>query len=270
MSRPYIAILALDLGTSTSPAKCVIVEEKEKDNQIVRNKVLLSPHTEEISDWPCSSPVPLSFRARLPTYLIYSLDDGRLVYWGFEAKDIIEQCPERIARDNLFAVEAPKTLLMDTRSSPTTPVEKRRHDRRIELSEKIGRQPHEIYEHFLDKLFGHVLSSNLGDTERDLFQWLSHCNAIELVLAFPSGWPPSIHAQLSQSAARAMQKAISSNHLTHLSFRIADIFTTSETICGVKEWLQDPTEGVKMSSDFRAEAKSNFDWINVRHPSYTC
>ena len=269
MAKPYEAIIAIDLGTSTTTTKIVFVYQEEINGQIHRKRVNFPLHSEEVSDWPFSSPVPLGFRSRLPTYLIYSLERGDLMYWGFEAKEIVENTPEKIKKENLFVVEAPKTLLADGEITPTTQVEQRRNDRRKEMWERVRKRPFEVYQDFLCVLLNHVLSSHLGEFKRDVYRGLEFSHSINLVLAFPAGWNLTIHAKLAQSATIAMRRAIHKNGLNHLPFQTANVWTTSETICGVKEWFKGCMEGVILSSDLYADDKKNYDWMEVRNSKFS-
>lgn len=163
----------------------------------------------------------------------------------------------------MFVIEAPKTLLADDDGLLVTPVEKRRSERRGEIWQKLRKRPFEVYEDFLNVLLNHVLSSHIGGNKRAVFPGLEISSAINLILAFPAGWTQTIHAQLAQSAATAMRKAISNNKLHLSTFNIQNVWTTSETICGVKEWFQGLAEESNLAGDHRAEEKRNFDWMEV-------
>ena len=97
----------------------------------------------------------------------------------------------------------------------------------------LGKQPGELFEYFLNEVIAHIL----GSANRKYFNGISSLK-VELVLAFPSGWPDFIHTRVAGIGARAMFKAIAANNLQDMILRIENVYTVSETLCGVKESLR--------------------------------
>ena len=60
-----------------------------------------------------------------------------------------------------------------------------------------------------------------------------------------------------------MQKAMAANSLLDMKFGIEQVYTESETLCGVKEWLQDSTTA---SSAGLAKPPTHMDEYQVGDP----
>ena len=60
-----------------------------------------------------------------------------------------------------------------------------------------------------------------------------------------------------------MAKAIAANDLQGMVFGIENVYTVSETLCGVKEWLRDTIAEATTSLDLDVQG-TNLDELNVR------
>jgi hypothetical protein len=127
----------------------------------------------------------------------------------------------------------------------------------------LGKYPDQVFEDFIERVIQHIVL-NASRTYHNRF---SNCR-VELVLAFPSGWSDSIHTTVAEAGARAMSKAIQNLSLQNIQFGIEDVFTVSETLCGVKQWLGESIPETAESRDDHEES-INLGEINVSILSVT-
>ncbi|KAL2060581.1 hypothetical protein VTL71DRAFT_9222 [Oculimacula yallundae] len=227
-------IIAVDLGTSATTASHVIVSDSfTAEGKLNRQKGRVS--VTNIRDWPGGSHGDATGNVCVPTDLIYSRANGKLLLWGFRAQQYLDDpCPD-IPLDEVFVVEHIKLLLLDPINAiADTPASRRYHTLRNTLIATLGKQPEDVFEEFLDEVIAHIIQS----ANRKYLNGISSFK-VELILAFPSGWPDYLHTKVAGTGAKAMAKAIAANKLQNMTFGIENVYTVSETLCGVKEWLLD-------------------------------
>ena len=71
-----------------------------------------------------------------------------------------------------------------------------------------------------------------------------------------------IRVERPEEIAPAMEKALEAHHLINITFGIQNVYTVSETLCGVKEWLETALEEATASIAL-AIAPTNIDDLNV-------
>lgn len=158
----------------------------------------------------------------------------------------------------MFVVEHIKLLLLDPIIAITdTPASRRYHALRNRLIATLGKQPEDVFEEFLNEVIAHII----GSANRKYFNGISSFK-VELVLAFPSGWPEYLHTKVAGTGARAMAKAIAANNLQNMTFGIENVYTVSETLCGVKEWLRDTIAEATTSIELGCQG-INLDEVHV-------
>jgi hypothetical protein len=240
-------LFAIDLGTSATTANhCFVRDSQDLQGKASRQK---SPavRVTEIQDWPGGNEHDNIGNTFLPTDLIYNKDTGQLVYWGFEAKRYLNNdnpFPE-IDPELVFHIEHIKLLIPDPeKAKSVTAASKRYIALRKELIRVLGRQPHEIFEDFMNRVVEHIVTN-----AHQRWNGLGN-DKIELILAFPSGWDDYIHTMVAEIGARAMQEAIRTLRLQNIIFGIENVHTVSETLCGVKEWFRDAIAEAAVSNEF--------------------
>ncbi|KAL5320456.1 hypothetical protein ACEPPN_011261 [Leptodophora sp. 'Broadleaf-Isolate-01'] len=217
-------IVAVDLGTSATTGSHVIVSDSfTPDGKLHRAKGRVS--VTNIRDWPGGSHGDATGNP----------SGAKALLWGFRAQQYLDDpCPD-LPPDAVFVVEHIKLLLLDPIIAITdTPASRRYHALRNRLIATLGKQPEDVFEEFLNEVIAHII----GSANRKYFNGISSFK-VELVLAFPSGWPEYLHTKVAGTGARAMAKAIAANNLQNMTFGIENVYTVSETLCGVKEWLRD-------------------------------
>lgn len=240
-------LFGIDLGTSATTANyCTVRDSRDSRGNLVRQK---GNKVTEIKDWPGCDIGETIGNICVPTDLIYNKNTRELLYWGFEAKrflDADESDPFlEIKHDQAFHVEHIKLLIPDPdRAKLETTASARYRDQRKELIRVLGKQPHEVFRDFINRIIEHIVTSANSNIVHGLGN-----DKIELVLAFPSGWDDYIHTMVAEIGARAVEEAIHKSKLKNIKFGIENVYTVSETLCGVKEWFRDAIAEAASSDD---------------------
>jgi len=154
-------------------------------------------------------------------------------------------------------VEHVKLLLHNIREEKRTTSANERHARqRAELEAVLKKSPYEIFQDFMDSIITHLVSNKTKS------QMSLHGHNVELVLAFPGGWPTRLHSDVSEIGAKAMRKAIEVAQLRDMNFAIEHVYTVSETLTGVKEWLG---ENIIKNDGAQAPPYLNLDGLEVSY-----
>jgi len=258
MMQQRTLIISIDLGTSSTTASHISVNDSfTPDGQLRRERGRVN--IANIRDWPGANKGDATGNICVPTDLIYSKADKKLLFWGFQAQQYLDDPYPEIHPDTVFVVEHIKLLLQDPDNAPTSTVAGERYrGLRARLTETLGKQPHEVFEDFLNEVILHVI----GSANRKYFSGISS-HKIELILAFPSGWPDFIHTMVAGIGARAMVKAIVAYQLQDMVFGIENVYTVSETLCGVQEWLRDTIAEASESTDLDMQGTKNLDVLSV-------
>jgi hypothetical protein len=248
--------MAIDLGTSATTANYVMVRDSlDADGKQHREKCW---SVNDVRDWPGGHLGDATGNLCVPTDLVYDKALRQLLFWGFEAQHYLDEPFPEINPDRVFVVEHIKLLLPDPdKAKVPTSASARYRNKREELAETLGKHPYEVFEDFMTEVVGHVIES----AKRRYNNGIHSCQ-VELVLAFPSGWPDYIHTAVAEIGARAMKKGISKNCLQNMTFGIENVYTVSETLCGVKEWLRDNIAEATVSVDLDQQT-INLDELNV-------
>ncbi|KUJ18610.1 uncharacterized protein LY89DRAFT_774460 [Mollisia scopiformis] len=127
---------------------------------------------------------------------------------------------------------------------------------RMNLIMTLEKHLNDVFEDFLSRVLAHVL-----DNAKRKYSISLQNHKIELVLAFPAGWSDRVHSTVARIGARALQKGIADYDLKNISFGVENVYTVSETLCGVKEWLRE-TVAEASSIDFEAQS-TNLDELNL-------
>ncbi len=250
-------IIALDLGTSTTTA-CFVIARHLFDAEGKPHRELCG-NVCDVRDWPGSHQGDAIGNICVPTDLVYDKATGQLLFWGFDAERYLNEPFPEPHLDQVFVVEHIKLLLPDPdEAKVTTPASARYRKMRDELSATLGKHPNKVFEDFMTKVVGHVIES----AKRRYNNGIHSCE-VELVLAFPSGWPDYIHTTVAGIGAKAMSKAISKGHLQNMTFGIENVYTVSETLSGVKEWLRDSIAEATLSVDLDQPTVINLNELNV-------
>jgi hypothetical protein len=252
-------VIAVDLGTSASTvSSCQVQDQFGSDGKLHRKK---SVEVYDVKDWPGSGVGSATGNPCLPTDLIYSRQSKEVLFWGFEAQQYLDSVYPEVSRDEVFIVENIKLLLPDPNNATTPSAASGRYQAKRELLiNTLSKQPCEVFEDFMGLLFNHVISSLIGKYYTGI-----NNHQIELVLAFPSGWDDYIHTNVARIGARAMQKAITRHALKNVVFGLEHVYTVSETICGVKEWLRETVSELSAAKDLDRQ-QTNLEDLNVRVP----
>jgi hypothetical protein len=253
----HTLIVAIDLGTSATTSSHTRVRDSF-DNQGKLHREKLGS-VSDVKDWPGCIEGATGNNC-VPTDLIYHRDTRELLFWGFEAQQYLDDPFHDIPHSDVFVVETIKLLLPDPDEAkvPSAASERFRTMRKT-LTETLDKHPDAVFEDLLSRVLAHVF----GNATRKYSIGL-HNHQIELVLAFPSGWPDQIHTTVARIGARALQKAITTHGLRDITFGIENVYTVSETLCGVKEWLRE-TVAEASSIDFETQT-TNLDELNVSRP----
>ncbi|PMD33385.1 hypothetical protein L207DRAFT_535414 [Hyaloscypha variabilis F] len=252
MFQPTL-ILGLDLGTSALTSSHGRVRDSlDRQGKLHREKL---GSVSDVKDWPSCIDGQTGNNC-FPTDLIYRRANRELLFSGFEAQQYLDDPFHDIPTRDVFVVETIKLLLPDPDEAevPSAGTERYRAKRNT-LTATLGKHPDEVFEDLLNIVLAHVLDNATRKYSTGL-----HNHNIELVLAFPSGWSDRIHTNVARIGARALQKAITTQGLGNMTFGIENVYTVSETICGVKEWLRE-TVAEASSIDFETHT-TNLDELN--------
>ncbi|TVY59197.1 hypothetical protein LCER1_G000355 [Lachnellula cervina] len=238
-SKPAL-VVAIDLGTSATTALyTVAVDSWDKHGKLQRKRLFRKEP--EMVAWPGSRPNDSIGRPCLPTDLVYDRATGQLRLWGFSAQKYLDDPFEQTKRGEDFIVHNIKLLLNDPNAKwEQTPASERYSSARHNLISVLRKGPYEVFEDYLIEVVEHIIGYAKGSTRGRLNSFKSF--KIELSLAFPSGWPVYIHQRVAEIGCRAVQKAVMTHGLENTVFGIEDVYTVSETLCGVKEWLSKAVE----------------------------
>jgi hypothetical protein len=249
-------VIAIDLGTSTTTASYVLVRDSFDAEGKQRREKCWSVN--DVRDWPGAHHGDATGNLCVPTDLVYDKALRQLLFWGFEAQQFLDEPFPDIDPERVLVVEHIKLLLPDPdEAKVSTSASARYRKMREELTETLGKHPYGVFEDFITEVVGHIIES----AKRRYNNGIHSCQ-IELVLAFPSGWPDYIHTTVAGIGARAMEKAITTNNLHNMTFGIENVYTVSETLCGVKEWLRDNIAEATVSVDLDQQT-INLDELNV-------
>jgi hypothetical protein len=248
-------VIAIDLGTGAATASwCQIVIYRDSEGTIRRER---AGNIHDVANWPASGVGSTTGSPCLPTDLIYSRALKKLLLWGFEAQQYLDAVFPDIPREDVFVVENIKLLLPDPSTAPSTASERYTLKRNI-LRDTLSKEPEEIFEDFMVKLLSHVIDSLVESNYSGINDHL-----FELVLAFPSGWGDSIHTKVAGISTRAMEMALASHNAENIVFGLEYVYTVSETICGVKEWLRETVYELSATKDLVPQ-QTNLDELQVR------
>ncbi|TVY83310.1 hypothetical protein LSUE1_G001552 [Lachnellula suecica] len=240
-------VIAIDLGTSTATALYAVARDSyDEEGKTKREFKTVS----KMTAWPgCRRSDEI---ACLPTDLIYEKATGQLLYRGYQAQHYLDEPSPEIKREDVFIVEHNKLLLYVDEETITSA---RYQATRDEILRVLGKTPFEIFQDFLDNIISQIIEV----AKRSINSPLEFYK-LELGLAFPSGWPPHIHSNVAGTGARAVIKALAANKLSDMSFGLENVFTHSETISGIKEWLRTAIEAAEHSIDLSPQ-KLNIDGL---------
>lgn len=247
-------IIALDLGTSTTTANHVRVRDYFNNRgELCRDKL---GSVSDVRDWPeCIAGA--TGNNCVPTDLVYRKDTRELLCWGFEAQDYLDDTFHHISHSDVLVVETIKLLLPDPdEARAPSPATERYRAMRKTLTTILAKDPDEVFQDLLNKVLAHVLGNAVAKYSISL-----HNHHVELVLAFPAGWNERIHTAVARIGAKALQKAITAHNLRNMTFGIENVYTVSETLCGVKEWLRE-TMAEASSIDLETQAM-NLEELSV-------
>lgn len=257
---PHSSVLfGIDLGTSSTTASyCIVKDELNAKGELTRTRYK-GVNVIEVKDWPGGNKNDAIGNICVPTDLIYDRASRELRFWGFEAKQYLDDDNPEIKPESVVHVEHIKLLILDpAESNVATPATERYRTQRDQIIQELGKQPEEIFEDFMNHTIHHVVTN----ATRRYINSLKENDNVELILAFPSGWPDHIHTKVAGIGARAMRKAIDAHKLQNMRFDVENVYTVSETLCGVKEWLREAIAEAEISNDLDQEG-TNLDEFNV-------
>jgi hypothetical protein len=234
MARRSGILFGIDLGTSSSTANhCGVRDTFESTGRISRKRL---GNILEVKDWPRGNKFDATGNICFPTDLIYLISTKELLYCGFEAKEYLDDPNPETKLELVFHVQNIKLLIANSSDvKASTPASERYLAQRKVLIQILGKQPEDAFEDFMNYFCHHILeNANLQYTWPPLEN-----EKIELIIAFPSGWPDRVHTKIAEISARAMRRAIQDQGLQNIHFGVEEVYTVSETLCGVKEWLKD-------------------------------
>jgi hypothetical protein len=252
----HCLVFAVDLGTSATTAQWALaVDSFDRDGNL-RRGLIGSPV--EMRAWRGARKGDAIGNICLPTDLVYDRASRELLCMGFQAQQYLDDPSPEIAREKVFVVEHIKLLLNNPDKAKVSPETAARYrNMRDELFRTLGKDPYEVFEDFL----GAVIDEIIGAAKRSIRASLETAK-LELALAFPSGWPDLVHRKVAAIGARAVQKALEIHDLQRMTFGRENVYTLSETLCGVKEWLTATIEEASISLDLGPQT-SNLDELNV-------
>jgi hypothetical protein len=236
-------VIAIDLGTSATTAQFALaLDSFDNEGKLHRKQ---NGRVTDMRAWPGGRRNDAIGNTCLPTDLVYDRATGRLLFWGFHAQRYLDDPSPNIPRENVFIVEHIKLLLNDPDDeSVATAASARYRTMRQNLIDTLRKSPYEVFEDFLNEVIQHIVqeAKRLASFPLKNFK-------LELALAFPSGWPEYVHRKVAGIGARAVRLALVANDLPDMIFGIENVYTVSETLCGVKEWLSATIEDASMSVD---------------------
>jgi hypothetical protein len=249
-------VIAIDLRTGAITAMHARVRDSLRNGKMQRDKLNRSS---EVKDWPgCVEGA--TGNVCVPTDLIYRISDQKLLFWGYGVQEYLDDDYREIPKTQVYVVETPKLLLPDPdEANLPSPAPSRYRQMRRELFMILKKQPEDVFEDLMRCAIEHILNNC---KRRYIKNSGLHNHHVELALAFRSGWQDSIHTKVSQIASRAVKGAIQTHGLTGIKFDIEDVYTVSETLSGIKEWLRDTVSEASSSEEFDQQ-KVNLDELDV-------
>ena len=248
-------LVGLDLGTSSTTSNHVLVRDFHNPERRERISKI-----SDVRDWPGCTDGVIGNNC-VPTTLIYHRITRKLLFWGFHAKSYLDKLEDPYLEPpfgDVIVIETIKLLLIEPNNTrPLSPTSLRRQYMRETLFTALGKRPEEVFEDFLNAVLLHVLSS-----VKKYSASATKAHHVELIMAFPSGWPDQVHTCVGRIGARAMRRALTSHCFEDMTFKAKNVYTVSETLCGVKEWLRDDTAKRFDSTEFNPPP-INLDEINV-------
>jgi hypothetical protein len=249
-------VLAVDLGTSATTAQWALAVDSFNQQGVLQRKCFGRPV--EMRAWRGARKGDAIGNICLPTDLVYDRASRELLCMGFQAQQYLDDPSPEIARENVFVVEHIKLLLNDPDDAKVSPDTATRYrNMRDELARTLQKDPYEVFEDFLDAVIEEIIGAAKISIPFPL-----ETLKLELALAFPSGWPELVHRKVAAIGARGVQKALEIHSLQRMTFGIQNVYTLSETLCGVKEWLTATIEEASISLDLGPQT-SNLDELNV-------
>lgn len=252
------SIAALDLGTSATTAQWASAIDFFNLQGELQRRPIGNPV--EMRAWRGARKGDAIGNICLPTDLVYDRASKKLLFMGFQAQQYLDDPSPEISRDKVFVVEHIKLLLTDPDNIKVSTETAARHRiMRDELVQTLQKDPYEVFEDFLTG----VIEEIIGAVKTSIRDSLEN-SKLELALAFPSGWPDVVHRKVAAIGARSVQKALNIHNLQTMTFGIQNVYTLSETLCGVKEWLAATIEETSLSLDLGPQT-SNLDKLNVSY-----
>ena len=247
-------IVAVDLGTSATTSSHILVRDYFDDQGKLHREALGS--RSDVTDWPGCIGGSIGNNC-VPTDLIYSRRTFELLFWGFWAQRYLDDLAPDIPRSEVFVVETIKLLLPDPDDVKIpSAAPKRYRDLRHTLKATLDKYPTDVFEDLLNKMLEHIFENAIRQYTIGL-----HNHQVELILALPAGWDEHIYSKIARIGSRALQKAIATHGLSNMIFGIENVYTVSDTLCGIKEWLRDIV-AEPSSEDFHLLTR-NLDKLNV-------
>jgi hypothetical protein len=258
-------IIAIDPGTSGLAATYALGRDTFDKNTGKKSRFII-PHTEtQVDNWPGSSRGVSPGHVCLPTTLIYHRVSGQLLHWGFAAQKHLADQDPTIDRMQELVVENVKLLLPNPRE--ITQLDKvselpRHKSARAELANILGYQPSQVFGDLMRNCLSHILETAIVQfSPGGYFSGPIH---IELVICFPGGWHSSLHTNIAKLSADALRKEIGKHEVDVDSFGLQDIYTVSETLCGIRCWLDTNLVDEAESTDpDRDETVKNLSCLKV-------
>ncbi|KAH6714155.1 hypothetical protein BKA61DRAFT_56377 [Leptodontidium sp. MPI-SDFR-AT-0119] len=249
-------LVALGLGTATTTARFTRVRDTHDAGGRVHRQTMSSRAPIEMKNWPGGHKGDTIGKSCLLTDLIYERVTGDLLFWGFEAQRYLDDPAPEISLDRVLVVQHIKLLLNDPDKAKTQSAAITRYRKlREEIHGVLKKTPFGLFGDFLDVVLREVIGT------AKLYYHTSIPSHVELALAFPSGWSDSIHRKVAAIGTISMGKALAANQLENIAFAIENVYTVSETLCGVKEWLTATMDDAEESIDLEPQS-TNVDELS--------
>lgn len=253
-------VLAVDLGTSATTAQWALSVDSFDQNGHLKREPIGNPV--EMRAWRGARRGDAIGNICLPTDLVYDRASKQLLSMGFQAQQYLDDPSPEPARETVFIVQHIKLLLNDPDLAKVSPETAARYrTMRDELISTLGKDPYEVFEDFLSAVIEEIIGAAKMSIRNP-----QDSMKLELALAFPSGWPEVVHRKVAAIGSRAVEKALDTHHLQGMTFGIQNVYTLSETLCGVKEWLTATIEAASYSLDLGPQL-SNLDELKVGRSS---
>jgi hypothetical protein len=232
-STRRVLIIAIDPGTSTLSARYVIAYDRFSHQSHLERFII--SEVSVVDNWPGSSSPGVIY---LPTTLVYSKLSKELLHWGFAAHTHLEEEETVMNRLKEVVIENIKIVLQqpeDTTELDRVSSLPRHRETRNLITQVLNKTPDEIFEEFLTVTLTHVFER--ATLEHAAGSFFSEAIHVELVICFPGGWSGALHTRVAKLAANAMQSSMEKCQVRVDSFGLQDVYTVSETLSGIREWL---------------------------------